>query len=96
MFWGVMSLNEPDVVGPANMDANSTADLYMNPWTKKGVKVSIVWNLKWMQTFLSAIMTQGGHVAYNMSLAPTFSIAYSGTRHTGMDPGRISPVSKNM
>jgi len=64
----LMSFNEPDVVGQANMDPNSAADLFMKeiyPWTKKGVKVcspAIVWNLKWMQTFLSAIKKQGGHV----------------------------------
>jgi len=62
----LMYLNEPDVVGQANMDPNSAATLYMKeifPWTKKGVKVctpAIVWNLKWMQTFLSAIKKQGG------------------------------------
>ncbi|KIM74815.1 glycoside hydrolase family 128 protein [Piloderma croceum F 1598] len=63
----LMSLNEPDVVGQANMDPNAAADLYMKevyPWSKKGVKLctpAIVWNLKWMQTFLSAIKKQGGH-----------------------------------
>jgi hypothetical protein len=66
----LMAFNEPDVKGQANMDANYAAQLYMqeiNPWASKGVKLgspAIVWDLNWMNTFLTAVKNKGGHIDF--------------------------------
>lgn len=62
----MFAFNEPDVSSQANMDPTYAATLFMQqiyPWRAKGTKVgtpSIVWNLKWMTTFLSALKTKKG------------------------------------
>jgi hypothetical protein len=66
----IMAFNEPDVKSQSNMDPNYAAQLYMEqiyPWAKKGVRLgspAIVWNLQWMDTFLSAIKKKGGSVDF--------------------------------
>jgi hypothetical protein len=66
----LMAFNEPDVNGQSNMDATYAAELFMQeifPWAAKGVSIgspAIVWNLKWMDTFLSEIHKRGGHVDF--------------------------------
>jgi Glycosyl hydrolase catalytic core len=66
----LMAFNEPDVDSQANMDPYYAADLYMqqiNPWASKGTKLgspAIVWNLDWMNTFLSQVQSKQGHVDF--------------------------------
>ena len=66
----LLSFNEPDVAGQANMDPNYAAELFMQqiyPWSKKGVQIgspAVVWNLDWVNTFLNAIKQKGGHVDF--------------------------------
>jgi len=66
----LMAFNEPDVSSQSNMDANYAAQLYMDqiyPWAKKGTLLgspAIVFNLNWMNTFLTAVKNKGGHVDF--------------------------------
>jgi hypothetical protein len=66
----LMAFNEPDVDSQANMDPYYAADLYMqqiNPWASKGTKLgspAIVWNLDWMNTFLSQVQSKQGRVDF--------------------------------
>jgi len=66
----LMAFNEPDVSSQSNMDPTYAAQLYMEqiyPWAKKGTKLgspAIVFNLKWMTTFLNAVKSKGGHVDF--------------------------------
>ncbi|CEH17665.1 Uncharacterised protein family, glycosyl hydrolase catalytic domain [Ceraceosorus bombacis] len=61
----LLTFNEPDVKGQANMDPYYAADLWMReivPWQKKGVKVStpqIVYDLDWMDTFMKQLKKKG-------------------------------------
>lgn len=66
----VLAFNEPDVTGQSDMSPSSAASRYMKelePLRKKGIKVSspqIVWNTKWMDSFLKKIRAQGGDVDF--------------------------------
>ncbi|UZJ56007.1 hypothetical protein CBS101457_005327 [Exobasidium rhododendri] len=66
----VLAFNEPDVSGQSNMSPTEAAKEYMkelNPLRKKGIKVSspqIVWNTKWMDSFMKKIHADGGDVDF--------------------------------
>lgn len=66
----VLAFNEPDVKGQANMSPKHAAKLFMKelePLRKKGIKVSspqIVWNTKWMDSFLKHLRARGGDVDF--------------------------------
>lgn len=66
----LMAFNEPDVKSQSNMDPTYAATLYMQqiyPWSKKGTKLgspAVVWDLNWMETFLKAVKSKGGHVDF--------------------------------
>lgn len=66
----ILSLNEPDVEGQANVSPKEAARLHMRelePFRRKGHKVSspqIVWNTKWMDSFLKHIRRQGGDIDF--------------------------------
>ncbi|PWN31328.1 glycoside hydrolase, partial [Meira miltonrushii] len=66
----ILSLNEPDIEGQANVSPKEAARLHMKelePFRRKGHKVSspqIVWNTKWMDSFLKHIRQQGGDIDF--------------------------------
>lgn len=55
----ILSFNEPDVSGQANLDPKYAARLHMQelePYAKRGVKISspqIVYNIQWLQEFMN-------------------------------------------
>ena len=66
----ILGLNEPDVEGQANVSPKEAARLHMKelePFRRKGHKVSspqIVWNTKWMDSFLKHLHNQGGDIDF--------------------------------
>lgn len=66
----ILAFNEPDVKGQANMSPKAAASRFMKelePYRKKGIKVSspqIVWNTKWMASFLKHLRARGGDVDF--------------------------------
>ena len=66
----VLFVNEPDVSGQSDMSPSAAAKRYMNnmePLRKQGIKVSspqIVYNTKWMDSFLKKIRAQGSDVDF--------------------------------
>lgn len=66
----ILAYNEPDVKGQANMSPKQAAKHFMKhlePYRRKGIKVSspqIVWNTKWMDSFLKELRHRGGDVDF--------------------------------
>jgi hypothetical protein len=66
----VLAFNEPDVSGQSDMSPSSAASRYLKelePLRKKGIKVSspqIVYNTKWMDSFLKQIRAKGSDVDF--------------------------------
>lgn len=64
----LMGFNEPDVNSQSNMDPTYAAELWMEqiqPWGYKGtllISPAIVYNTQWMDTFLAALKSKGGHI----------------------------------
>lgn len=66
----VLAMNEPDVSGQSDMSPKAAVNMYMKelePLRKKGIKVSspqIVWNTKWMDSFMKQLHARGGDVDF--------------------------------
>lgn len=67
----IFSFNEPDVSSQGDLpDATYAATLYMQqiqPYAAKGTKLgspAIVYDLKWMGNFLTALKNKGGHIDF--------------------------------
>lgn len=66
----LFAFNEPDLSSQANMNPTYAAELFMEqifPWKSKGTKVgspAIIYNLKWMKTFLAALKERGGDIDF--------------------------------
>lgn len=66
----LLSFNEPDVPGQANLSPEAAADLWMRemqPWALKGVKVStpqVCWDRQWFKRFHDACAKRGCKIGF--------------------------------
>ena len=66
----ILSFNEPDVPGQANMDVDDAVNLHMKelePFVKKGLRISspqLVWDFDWLKKFMHKCKAAGCNVHY--------------------------------
>ena len=66
----ILSFNEPDIKGQANIDPDTAVSLFMQelqPYALKGIKVSapqMVWDMDWISKFMDKCHAAGCKISF--------------------------------